>query len=364
MPGHIDIKLLRKAIRTGPGGVGKRMLARLGPAGLAQLFAELPPAELKRTVELLSEDPGRLALALRQIPDELLHEFTLTLGDANLARLLERLEPDDAKRLVLGAPEEAHEQILALMEPRAGAQIRHLLRYSPESAGGRMNPHFIGVDDDVLVGEAIRKVRTARPEVPLFYVYVLDSLQQLAGVLSLSQLVRASDDTPVSTLMVREVVSVEPDADQEEVARLVSRRGLLAIPVVHDQRLLGLVTIDDVIDVVEQEATEDMYNMAGLSEGDRVFSPPHRSLTKRLPWNMLNLATALLAASVVSLFEDTIGKLVVLATFMPVVASIGGNTGNQTLTVILRGITLGELEFSSAWRAILKELTPWPWSPT
>jgi magnesium transporter len=157
--------------------------------------------------------------------------------------------------------------------------------------------------------------------------------------------------------MTTDLVTVGPKADQEEVARVVSQKRLLAVPVVGDQQqLLGLVTIDDVIDVLEQEATEDMYRMAGLSKGDRVFSPPHRSIVKRLPWNALNLVTSMVAAAVVSFFEGTIAKMAVLATFMPVVAGIGGNTGNQSLTVIMRGITLGELEFSSGLKALAKEL--------
>jgi magnesium transporter len=176
-------------------------------------------------------------------------------------------------------------------------------------------------------------------------------------VVSLTELVKATDDdVPVRELMTTDLATVGPAADQEEVARLVIRTNLLAVPVVEQGVLLGLVTVDDVIDVLEQEATEDMYRMAGLSEGDRVFSPPPRSFIKRLPWNTLNLATSSLAALVVAMFQDTIEKVVALAVVMPVVASLGGNTGNQTLTVIIRGIALREIAFSSALKAMLKEI--------
>jgi magnesium transporter len=232
------------------------------------------------------------------------------------------------------------------------------MSYSPNSAGGRMIPRFLAVVPSTTVGEAIQKIRKAEKDVPLFYLYVVNERGQLVGVTSLSQLVKSPDEVLISELMTTDLVILTPYADQEEVARVVSQKHLLAVPIVEPEkeRLIGLVTIDDVIDVLEQEATEDMYRIAGLSKGDRVFSPPHRSLIKRLPWNALNLVTSMLAATVVGLFEGTIAKLVALATFMPVVAGIGGNTGNQTLTVIIRGITLGELEFSSALKAIAKEI--------
>ena len=220
-----------------------------------------------------------------------------------------------------------------------------------------MIPSFVAIHESATVGDGIRAIRRADPETPTFYLYVVGDLGNLVGVASLSQLVRADDGKTIAELMTTDVVSVKPDADQEAVARLVSRRNLLAIPVVDDDELIGVITVDHVIDVLEQEATEDMYNMAGLSEGDRVFSPPQKSLVKRLPWNALNLLTSVLAAGVVAVFETTIERLVALAVFMPIVAGIGGNTANQTLTVIIRGITLGELEFSSAWKALAKEVT-------
>jgi magnesium transporter len=353
MPPRIDVTLLRKRLRAG--GV-VRMLDRLGPTELAQALTELPPAELKLALKQLSADRNRLTQTLQQVPDELLDELLDALADADLAWLLSQLEPDDAKELARTLDDERLPQVLTLVDAEPRAHIERLLRYPDDSAGGRMIPRFASIRQGLSVGEAIAAVRAAHPDVPLFYLYVVDEAGKLVGVMSLSQLVKARDDTVVDELMTTELVSVTPDADQEEVARTVSRRNLLAVPVVQDSRILGLVTIDDVIDVLEQEATEDMYNMAGLSEGDRVFSPPHRSLFKRLPWNALNLGTSLIAASVVGLFQETIGKLVVLAVFMPVVASIGGNTGNQTLTVILRGITLGELEFSSALKALFKEV--------
>jgi magnesium transporter len=356
MPAKIDVALLRKAVRAGPPARVHRLLDKLEAVDLALLLSELSPAELRAVVESLMGN-GRLADTLSQIPDDLLPEVQQNLDDAILARILDQLDADDATRLAHRIEDGRREKVLALCKSERAELIVRLMSYSKDSAGGRMIPSYVAVSPQTTVGEAIRHIRQAGADVPLFYLYVVDQERRLVGVTSLSQLVKAPDDTPVQELMVTDLVTLGPEADQEDVARMVAQRHLLAVPIVTERgKLLGLVTVDDVIDVLQQEATEDMYRMAGLSEGDRVFSPPHRSLFKRLPWNALNLVTSMLAATVVALFEGTIAKMVALATFMPVVAGIGGNTGNQTLTVIIRGIALGELEFSSALKAIAKEL--------
>jgi magnesium transporter len=189
------------------------------------------------------------------------------------------------------------------------------------------------------------------------YLYVVNEGGRLRGVVPIRRLVSAPPSRPCGELMIPDPASVNAFADQEEAARLVARYNLLAIPVVDDNgRMLGVITVDDVIDVITEEATEDMYHMAGLSEEDRVFSPASTSVRKRLPWMMINLATAFLAAWVVGLFEHSIQQIVALAVFMPIVAGMGGNGGTQALTVITRGIALGEIEFSTGLRAVLKEV--------
>ena len=191
----------------------------------------------------------------------------------------------------------------------------------------------------------------------VLYLYVVDDDKRLLGVVPIRRLVTAAPARPCGELMVRDPVSVQVDMDQEEVAAIVARYNLLAIPVVDGLgRMHGVITVDDVIDVIQEEATEDIYNLAGLSEEDRVFSPVHLSVQKRLPWMVVNLATAFLAAWIVGFFERTIEEVVLLAVFMPVVAGMAGNGGTQALTVVARGIALGELEFSSGVRAIFKEL--------
>jgi magnesium transporter len=186
---------------------------------------------------------------------------------------------------------------------------------------------------------------------------VIDDEARLLGVVPIRRLVTSPPDRRCAELMIRNPIRVTVDTDQEEVARLVAKYNLLAVPVVDDAgRMAGVITVDDVIDVIHEEATEDIYHLAGLSEDDRVTSPARRSIRKRLPWMMVNLLTAFLASWVVGLFERTIDEIVALAVFLPIVAGMGGNGATQTLTVITRGIALGEIEFSSGLRAVAREV--------
>jgi magnesium transporter len=219
-----------------------------------------------------------------------------------------------------------------------------------------MIPEFLAITQEQTVDDAIRIVRE-RPDLEAaFYIYVVDVQQRLVGVASLRQLVLARPMQALASLMTTEVISVSPTVSQEEAAQLTAAHDFLALPVVDEtQRLLGIITVDDVVDVLTEAATQDMYRLQGLSDADRVFSPISKSARMRLPWMIINLATAFLAALIVGMFEHTIAQLVTLATFMPVVAGMGGNGGTQALTVVTRGIALGEIEFSSAWRTIVKE---------
>jgi magnesium transporter len=206
------------------------------------------------------------------------------------------------------------------------------------------------------VGEAITEIQSNRDVEMVFYLYVVDERRHLVGVVSLRRLLLVAPDTPLKRIMTADLISARVDMDQEEVARQVAAYNLLAIPVVDaENKLVGIITVDDVIDVIKDEATEDIYRLAGVAGDERAFTPAAESLRKRLPWLGINLVTAFLAASIVALFEGTIGLFPALAVFMPIVAGMGGNAGTQTLTVIVRGIALGELTWSNSRKALLKE---------
>jgi magnesium transporter len=190
----------------------------------------------------------------------------------------------------------------------------------------------------------------------VFYLYVVDERRHLVGVTSLRRLLLVSPETPLKRIMTPEVTSVRVDTDQEEVARLVASYNLLAVPVVDEEnKLVGVVTVDDVIDVIKDEAAEDLLRLAGVSGDERIETPVSEAIRKRLPWLGINLATAFLAAAVVATFESTIQQVTALAIFMPIVAGMGGNAATQTLTVIVRGLALGEVSFATARKALAKE---------
>jgi magnesium transporter len=190
----------------------------------------------------------------------------------------------------------------------------------------------------------------------VYYLYVVDERNHLVGVLSLRQLLLVAPTTPLKKIMSSDVISVRTDTDQEEVAQIVARYNLLGVPVVDaENKLAGIVTVDDVLDVIREEATEDIYALAGVRSDEHSLSAPARSVRLRLPWLLVNLATATLAASVVHLFEGTIQQVVVLAALMPIVAGMGGNAATQTLAVTVRGLALGEVTWENSRRVLLKE---------
>jgi magnesium transporter len=279
-----------------------------------------------------------------------------TRSAEEIARLAQEIPSDDAAALIDYLPEELSAAVLDLMRPKQSGEVENLLEYAEQTAGRIMNPHVFALREDMTVGEAITELQTNRDVEMVFYLYVIDERRHLVGVTSLRRLLLVSPETPLKRIMTTDIISARVDMDQEEVARQVASYNLLAIPVVDaENKLVGMITVDDVIDVIKDEATEDIYRLAGVTGDERAFTPAAESLRKRLPWLGVNLVTAFLAASVVALFEGTIDRITALAVFMPVVAGMGGNAATQTLTVIVRGIALGELTWSNSRKALLKE---------
>jgi magnesium transporter len=350
-------RTLRRLLASGVTNRAERLLTKMPPADVGPLLSDLTQDEVRTVIELLFRQ-RRAARVLRELPHEMLPQIFEAISDQRIAEVLARLEIDDLIVLVEFVPEERRDEILSHLPAHRRDELTKAALYPEYSAGRVMTTSFVALDEKMTAQEAIDSIRSLGEEdESILYLYVVDDQRSLRGVVPIRRLVAAPPGRPVGQLMIREPVSVRAESDQEEVADLVRRYDLLAVPVVDvDNRMLGVITVDDVIDVITEEATEDMYHLAGLSEEDRVFSPAHTSIRKRLPWMMLNLATCFLAAWVVGLFERTLEQVVALAIFMPVVAGMAGNGGTQSLTVITRGIALGELEFSSGLRAALKEL--------
>ena len=335
----------------------ERLLSKMPPADVGPLLADLTRDEIRTVIELLFRQ-RRAAPVLRELPPEMLPSIFETLADQRIADVLARLEIDDLIELIEWVPEERREEVLSRLPVDRRDELMKAELYPEDSAGRVMTTSFVALDQKMTAQEAIDSIRSLGDDnEAVLYLYVVDDQRCLKGVVPIRRLVSSRPERPVGEIMIRDPVSIRAEADQEEVASLVRRYDLLAIPVVDvDRRMLGVITVDDVIEVIHEEATEDMYRLAGLSGEDRVFSAAHTSVRKRLPWMLLNLGTCFLAAWVVGLFERTISQVVALAIFMPVVAGMAGNGGTQSLTVITRGIALGEIEFSTGFRAAWKEL--------
>jgi magnesium transporter len=356
---ELTSRILRRLLASGVHGRAERLLVRVHPADLGPLLTNLTPDEIRTVMDLLFRQ-RRAARTLSELPADIFRHVVDALSDERLATMLGRLESDDMVLLVNELPEERRGSVVALLPEERRGDLRKIELYPEASAGRVMTTDFVALDAKMTAQEAIDHIRArggGADAESILYLYVVDDEGALQGVVPIRRLVTAAPDRPVGDLMIRSPISVSAETDQEEVAALVARYNLLAVPVTDaDGHLLGVITVDDVIDVIHEEATEDIYALAGLDEEDRVFSPVHRSVRKRLPWVVLNLGTAFLAAMIVGVFERTIEQVVTLAVFMPVVANLAGNAGNQALTVVARGIALGETEFSSALRAVAKEL--------
>ncbi len=328
------------------------------PAEVAEILAALREDE---AVELLRRLYLRRAAAapLGEMDPEEAARLLAELNRDEAVRILSRMDPDDAVDLLAELPKEMVQDILRRLEERERKELSQLLSYPPDTAGGLMSPEVVALPQDMSCQEAIETLRRVAEEMEtVYYAYVVDDRRRLLGVLSLRELVFARPDTPIRDIMRADVMTVPAHLDVEEVARVFDRYNFLALPVVDEEgRLLGIVTVDDVIDAIREEATEDMYRLAGAPLEERVDTPWYRSLRLRLPWLYFNLLTAFLAASVVGAFESVIAKVAALAIFMPIIAGQGGNAGMQTVTIVTRGIALGEVPKGKGWRILAKELT-------
>ena len=354
----VHAEVLRKLLRAGARSRLERLIDRLRPPDVAQILPELAPEEVRIVFDVLFSG-HRAGRTLRELPSEVLPSILEVLDDTRLADVLTRLAPDDGVAFLHALSEERRSRITSSLPRERREELERLLVYPESTAGSVMTTRFLSIRESTTAQEAIDAIRrhTEDEVEQVFYEYVTDDAGRLRGVVPIRKLVSCPPGTPVSQIMIADPVAVQATADQEDVASVVGKYNLLAVPVIDpDRRLLGVITVDDVIDVIHEEATEDMFRMVGLSQEEHVFSPLFRSIRRRLPWMVVNLGTAFLAAAVVGLFESSIDRVVALAVFLPVVAGMGGNGGIQTLTVITRGIALGELTLDVGLRAVAREM--------
>lgn len=344
-------RLVRKGARTGI----QKLVARTRPEDLAAAMEHLTWDEQRRLwVQLHDHDYAADVLAF--LSDESSREITKDLSDEQVVELLDRMEPDDATDVVAILPLAMRERVLnELHDEESSEVVRGLLQWPPDSAGGIMSPEAFLMQMHATCGQAIGVLQQHHAELEsIYYVYVVNDRRQLQGVVSLRALLVNPPRTKLASIMTRDVITVPPTEDQEEVARFVARYDLLAIPVVdEEQRILGLVTVDDVVDVIREEAAEDMMLMAGVSEGDTrsIF----RQTWHRAGWLMATIFGGILAAEIIGLYEATLESQAILAGFIPVIMGMGGNVGIQSATLAVRGLAVGQIQVGGTMAFVWRE---------
>ncbi|HET9387874.1 MAG TPA: magnesium transporter [Gemmatimonadales bacterium] len=327
----------------------------LHPSDIADVLASLDESQRVRVIAELPTELASSALAEMETAEHP-EQMLLAVGPEYAAELVEELPSDDAAELVADLSAGEREAVLAEVTDRV--DVEHLLTYPDDSAGRVMATDLVAVRESATLEEALNDVRRQSAEDgELYQVYVVDSAWHLRGTLPVARLIVSGSGRLVRDVMEPAVVSVRPEQDQEEVARLMARYNLPAVPVVDpDGQLIGRVTFDDVIDIVEAETTEDILKFAGASPAEHLIGPWSTAVRSRLPWLLVNLLTAFMAGAVVYAFQGTLAKVVVLSVWMPIIAGMGGNAGTQALAVTVRRLALGLLPKGRAWQVVRKEL--------
>jgi magnesium transporter len=347
-----------RLLRRGATPSLKKVLAKYRPEEVAVSLVHITSTERLQVFELCPDDEYRVSV-LSELDLDIAADMVEELEACRAAALLQQMNPDDAADILGELPDDRQAELLKLLRSGKGDEdsVEDLLRYDESTAGGIMNPHAFSLGRTVTVSEAIAALQKAERVEMAFYVYVVNDEDKLAGVVSLRQLVISKPEKPLEDIMTTDVISVQPEEDQEEVARLASRYGFLAIPVVDDTRqLLGIVTIDDVIDVIREEATEDILKMAGAGHALIESHSFWTSFRVRLPWLLATAIGGALAAAIMGEYEDALSEVIALAFFIPVVLGMGGNVGTQTASIVVRGLAMGRISPRHFWRVMGREL--------
>jgi magnesium transporter len=362
-PVSVLVDPLRKLLSRGATGHAANMLRKLHAADVARLFSYLREDQRPTVFELmLRESPERAAHMIVELDVPMAVGLLAGLPDAQVAAILAELDSDDAAEIIPAMPEEQAERVLHIMHDAASEPIEGLLAYKEETAGRIMSPEVFAQPEHVTVAEAIAALRHSRSEdlEMVFYLYVVDDRRHLVGVCSLRELLLARQDAKLAEVMNANVIAVSTGTDQEDVARLVARYDLLALPVVDDEnKLVGVITVDDVIDIIREEETEDMLLMAGVGEGDQegvLAASLGRSMWLRMPWLFAAWGGGMVASQIIGSYQVTLENAVVLAAFIPIVAGMGGNAGTQSATIVVRGLATGKIIAGGRLRVAVREV--------
>ena len=337
---------LRRFVRRGAHANLAKLLGKTRPEDVALQFPRLTPSEQLEVFQvLISEYPESAGGVLVELDPGLQQDVLEGLDPQAIARILDQMSVDDAVSLVDSLPEELQEKLLEIVNRRNLSEVQAHLTYDDDTAGRIMDTDYLGLPEGTSVAKAVAEVQRSAELDNIFYLYVIDEDQHLVGVTSLRQLLLAPPERTLADVMTRSLIKVKTDTDQEDVARLAARYNLLAIPVTDDSNhLVGIVTLDDIIDVVADEATEDFYKMVGTSDDELVYQDRSFKVAGiRLPWLLFNLIGLVLAGALIGFFEVTLREALFLFTFVPAIMGMGGNIGSQTSTIAVRGLATGRI---------------------
>ncbi|MGX5690198.1 magnesium transporter [Arcticibacter tournemirensis] len=353
-----DILRIKQALEDEDENALKVLLEEYHASEIAILFESLSEESREHIINILPADVASEVISemdAEMHPEKLLEK----LHPEKRSEIVEELDYDDATDIISQLPQERQDEILQDLDAEDASHIRNLLTYEEDTAGGRMNTQVIKVNSSLTKKEALDEIIRQSEEMEEFYtINVVDNSNRLKGIVSLKDIIKSRNTVHIRELVNDDFVYVKANTDQEEVAKLLSQYNLSSIPVVDDDmHLLGRITFDDVIDVLEEENTEDILKISGVSEDEELSGNWKEAVRSRLPWLIINLGTAFLASSVIRYFEPTISRLVILSGYMTMIAGMGGNAATQALAVTVRRISLNDLTDNQAYRTVLKEIT-------
>ncbi len=346
-----------KLLRRGATPNLKKALGKIHPADIAHLFRYFSLNEQKKLLGLVP-NLDLAAEVFSEIDPDSQAKLAELLDKDFLISLVGEMADDDSAVLIRSLPNELAEDVLAALNDEISDDVEQLLGYDEDTAGGIMSTDVFSLRQELTVKQAIEAMQDSKDYEMVFYVYVVDEHNHLVGVLSLRQLLTVPPSTCLANIMTTDVLRVRTDMDQEEVAELVAKYNILAIPVVDEHgKLMGLITVDDVIDVMRDEATQDILRMAGTSEEELMYGYKSFQVARlRLPWLLATLAGGVVTGTLMWFFRATLEQVIMLVSFVPVITGMGGNVGGQTSTIIVRGFATGRIDFTMLRQVFFKEL--------
>ena len=357
-PNKILLDTIRRLLRREANSHLRKIVNKTHAADLSVVFRSLSLSEQLKLFAMIKDNEQK-GILFSELEADTFLEIVAELDLNEIVSILEQMPSDDVADLIGRLPDEKAASILEMMQKVDSDEVEDLLSYGDDTAGGIMNPDYVALREETTAKEAIEAIQKEYADVEMpFYLYAVDEFGKLVGVSSLRQLVVVAPQTPLKNFMATEVISVQTDMDQEEVAKIVARYDILAVPVVDaSNRLMGIVTVDDVIDIFRREATEDILKMAGAGEEFVETKSIWRSTKIRLPWLFASCVGGIIAFFIISWFEVNLNRIAYLAAFIPVIMGMGGNIGTQSSTIVVRGLATGRLNVRDFWHVVFKELT-------